>query len=606
MKESNEKRFKFWPYYAKYKLPIGIYLFIMLVQVVLDLVFAIFVAEIIETVTLEQWGMAIQKFIILFGLNVFGNIISYVQDFIGYRVSKNVINNMRVDIVTQAFKISDKSYADHKTANFTQRIASDPATIYNKIISFIWNIRTIISSAVIMIYIFIISPEVGVVGILGMAVVVLVEFKRKNIWKKNLKIYHSKSEKTHSLLNEIIISEKDIKCLNLEEKLRSNVVTLAFDSANHEVKMSTLNRTIRMITNILVNLVCCLMMVVSIKLMSKGFMVLTGFMVVYNNRYQIRNLAIVLSDVFGFVTDIEVSVSRINELFEDDEYELEKFGTKNLKDVQGKIAFDKVEFSYIEYKEKTKEEIAEEKNYNKKHKIKERVKTRVQCGKNRVFDKLSFEIEPNTSVAFVGKSGVGKTTILNLMSKMYDTDKGKVLIDGVDIKKLSKETIRSSISLVTQSPYIFDMTIKENMLLSKFDATDEEIYQAIKDSALDDFIETLPNGIDTIVGERGIKLSGGQRQRLAIARAMLKKAPIILFDESTSSLDNIAQARIKKSIDSIKGKSTVVIVAHRLSTIKNVDKIFFLNNGEIVDCGTFEELFKRNKDFKTMFLAENL
>jgi len=189
---------------------------------------------------------------------------------------------------------------------------------------------------------------------------------------------------------------------------------------------------------------------------------------------------------------------------------------------------------------------------------------------------------------------------------MYEVDKGKVLIDGVDVKTLSKETLRSSISLVNQFPYIFDMTIKENLALAKPNATDEEINVAIKESALEDFIAELPEGIDTKVGESGIKLSGGQKQRLAIARAMLRKSPIIIFDESTSSLDNISQNQIKKSIDNIKGKSTVVIVAHRLSTIKNVDKIFFLENGEIVDSGTFNELYKRNKKFKTIFLAENI
>ena len=198
------------------------------------------------------------------------------------------------------------------------------------------------------------------------------------------------------------------------------------------------------------------------------------------------------------------------------------------------------------------------------------------------------------------------STILNLISKMYEVDSGKVLIDGVDIKQLNKETIRTSISLVNQFPYIFDMTIKENLMLAKEDATDEEINIAIKESALEDFIAELPEGIDTKVGESGIKLSGGQKQRLAIARAMLRKSSIILFDESTSSLDNISQNQIKKSIDNIKGKSTVVIVAHRLSTIKNVDKIFFLENGVIVDAGTFDELFKRNKKFKTIFLAENI
>ena len=238
--------------------------------------------------------------------------------------------------------------------------------------------------------------------------------------------------------------------------------------------------------------------------------------------------------------------------------------------------------------------------------IKAKVPTRVEVGKNKVFENLNFSIEPNTTVAFVGKSGSGKSTILNLISKMYVVDSGKITIDGVNINSLDKECLRGSIALVNQSPYIFDLTIRGNLLLAKPDATDAEIEQVIKDSALDEFIATLARGLDTRVGESGIKLSGGQKQRLAIARALLKKSSIILFDESTSSLDNLAQNHIKQSIDNIKGKSTIVIVAHRLTTIKNVDKIFYLENGEIVDVGTFDELYKRNKSFKTMFLAENI
>ena len=150
------------------------------------------------------------------------------------------------------------------------------------------------------------------------------------------------------------------------------------------------------------------------------------------------------------------------------------------------------------------------------------------------------------------------------------------------------------------------MTIKENLLLAKQDATDDEINEAITKASLKEFIDTLHKGLDSRIGESGIKLSGGQKQRLAIARALLRNSSIIIFDESTSSLDNFAQEEIKHSIDALKGKSTIIIVAHRLSTIQNVDQIFFLDEGKIVDVGTFEYLFENNIKFKNMFFAENL
>ena len=189
---------------------------------------------------------------------------------------------------------------------------------------------------------------------------------------------------------------------------------------------------------------------------------------------------------------------------------------------------------------------------------------------------------------------------------MYVAEAGGVYIDNVNINDLDKETLRSSISLVNQFPYIFDMTIKENLLLSKKDATDEEIWESLRLSSLDEFVKELPKGIDSKVGESGIKLSGGQKQRLAIARALLRRSSIILFDESTSSLDNFAQEDVKRSIDGLKGTSTIVIVAHRLSTIKDADTIFFLDEGKIIDEGSFDELYARNEKFQRMFLAENI
>lgn len=160
--------------------------------------------------------------------------------------------------------------------------------------------------------------------------------------------------------------------------------------------------------------------------------------------------------------------------------------------------------------------------------------------------------------------------------------------------------------LINQFPYIFDMTIKENLLLVKKDATDEEIWEVLERASFADTVKAMAKGIDTKVGETGVKLSGGQRQRLAIARALLKQTKIILFDESTSSLDNFAQSHIQQSIEAMKGKHTVVIVAHRLSTIRNVDKIYFLEEGKIVDSGTFDELYANNTKFKNMFLIENI
>ena len=600
------KRFNFWPYFKKHRLMISIWMILMLVDIGIQTFYGIYAGYILANISASMFVLAIKQFVIMTAVMVIANLLAHIRTNIYIRVSNKIVNAMRIDIAEQAFKVADKAYSDHKTSNFTQRIASDPQTIFDRVVAFVDYLQRIITSSIMIGYIIIISWSVGLIAIVVIISIFIFEKIRRKIFKKNKKELLKRNEKTSGFLNEIVRSQKDIKSLNLEKKLRENLTTLADSQAEQNVKTAIVNRRFNTSKFIFINIMVTLVLVIGLWQTHLGMLTLASFMIIYTNRYEINYVANILTDFSNFSTEIDLAVSRISELYEDDEYELEKFGTRTLKQVKGSIKFTNVNFEYTEYREKTEEEIKSETKANKKNKVKTRVKTRVVIGKNKVFDNLNFEIEPNTTVAFVGVSGSGKSTILNLMSKMYNVNKGKVLIDGVDIQKLSKETIRNAISLVNQFPYIFDMTIKENLMLAKPDATDEEINTAIKESALEDFVKELPQGLDTRVGESGIKLSGGQKQRLAIARAMLRKSPIILFDESTSSLDNLSQNQVKKSINNIKGKSTIVIVAHRLSTIKNVDKIFFLEQGEIVDQGTFNELYKRNKKFKTIFLAENI
>ena len=604
--QANTARFNFWPYFKRHKLAIGVWISIMIIDIGIQTFWGIYAGYILANISSGLIEIAIKQIVTLLLVLIGSNLLGLTRSLIYYRIHNKIVNAMRVDIAVQSFNIADKSYTDHKTSNFTQRIAKDPQTIFDNIFSFISFLQQIVTSMIMITYIVVISPIVGVVAIISIITIFTIEKFRRKINKKHKKELLKRTENTSGLLNEIVRSQKDIKSLNLENKLKANIIELSKHQAEQDVKTSTTNRTFWALRNVVLNSLIYGILIIGLVQVELGLLTLASFMIIYANKYEISTLANILTDFTTFSTEISLAVSRISELYADDEYEIEKFGTKNLKNVKGKIEFKNVAFSYSEYSDRSEDEIKAELKENKKKKIKTPVKTRIETGKNKVFNNLNFKIEPNTTVAFVGISGSGKSTILNLISKMYNTDKGRVLIDGVDIQDLSKETIRNSIALVNQFPYIFDMTIKENLLLAKPDATDEELNEALKSAALLDFVQTLPNGINSVVGESGIKLSGGQKQRLAIARALLKQFSIILFDESTSSLDNISQNKVKESIDNIKGKSTVVIVAHRLSTIKNVDKIFFLENGEIVDSGTFEELFKHNKNFKTIFLAENL
>jgi len=212
---------------------------------------------------------------------------------------------------------------------------------------------------------------------------------------------------------------------------------------------------------------------------------------------------------------------------------------------------------------------------------------------SKLFDNLDLTIKPGETVAFVSKSGVGKTTMTKLLMRFYDVQKGKILINNINIKNISKEALRNNISIVPQEAIMFNDTIGYNIAYGKEGATFEEIKNAAKAANLWDFIESLPKGLDTIVGERGIKLSGGQKQRLAIARVFIEDAPIIVFDEATSSLDSESEKLIQEAFWKATKEKTTIIIAHRLSTIQKVDRIIVFQDGKIVEQGSHEELSQK-------------
>ena len=221
-----------------------------------------------------------------------------------------------------------------------------------------------------------------------------------------------------------------------------------------------------------------------------------------------------------------------------------------------------------------------------------------------VFDDFNLEIEPRTKVGLVGYSGSGKSTLINLLMRFFDIKEGNggIEIDGQDIRDVSQESLRQNISYIPQDPILFHRTIRENIAYGKPNATEEEIIEASKKACCYDFINELESKYDTLVGERGVKLSGGQRQRIAIARAILKNSPILILDEATSALDSITEKEIQIALKNLMENKTVIAVAHRLSTLDNMDRIVVLDKGKIVEDGTKDELLNiRGGLFKKMW-----
>ncbi len=261
--------------------------------------------------------------------------------------------------------------------------------------------------------------------------------------------------------------------------------------------------------------------------------------------------------------------SRFVEIMDEDEEK--DCGTLCPETVVGDIAFDGVSFSYGEGDEA------------------------------RVIDSLTLRVPAGKTLALVGPSGGGKTTLCNLIPRFYEINEGSITLDGVDIRDIRLSALRSHIGIVSQSIFLFDGTVRDNIAYSRPDATDEEIAAAAKRANIHDFIMTLKDGYDTNVGERGVKLSGGQRQRISIARVFLKNPSVLILDGATSALDNVTEMQIQKSLEELSSGRTVIVVAHRLSTVKGADEIVVLDKSGVVERGTHEDLLAKDGEYKRLY-----
>lgn len=558
-------------YFKSSKRLVIINIILNILLIITSVILPIISAKIIAELTNSNLKKVIYITIILVLIRVFSTIINYFRYSSNYKIYNNILSNLRKDTLKRIHLLTNQTLDNNSVGLFVKRVKNDSETISLTYWRISNDIKSIISTIGIFIAIFIINKAVCFFALLYLLLIIILDNYNQSKTRKLREITNKESEKNTSLITETIHGIRDIKMLNIENNTKKLINKQIKTLLNCSKKENETNSLIGSLTDVVSNICDFLLIILYVYLIKENILSLVNALVLYNYSTNLSSFHGYTGEIANYINKFNISTNRIKELFDNEKFATETFGTKHIKKVKGKFEFKDVHFNYE---------------------------------RNEVLKGVSFIVNPDETVAFVGKTGSGKTTIFNLLCKMYEVDKGEILIDNININELDKDTIRGNITVISQSPYIFNMSIKDNLKLVKPNLTNKEMKEALKTACLYDFVESLPNKYDTILGEGGVTLSGGQKQRLAIARALVQKTEIILFDEATSALDNETQEKITKAINNMKREYTIMIIAHRLSTIINADKIFFLNNGKIECFGSHEYLLKHSKDYKKLYETE--
>lgn len=572
MKEFFSNLKKAWVYGKGQKKFIIGYIVFNIIFIFINLFVPILSAKAIVELTNNKLAQVVSIGFIIFIVEILRNFANYITSYFRQQIYRETYSKIETTLGAEILRIENQSLDEKGTGLFIQRLTNDASKIADIFVVLNIYLTNILTDIGIFLAIFIINKIVFFYLIVMVCTIFVVEKKRTNTLNAKDKIYRKKSEKVSGFISELVRGAHDIKMLNAENSFIKELDSKIIDLNNEKYKMDGTNRNYLLLSSTITDIFDTGNILLCVFLITQNLLSIPNALVINNYLSRLTSIIYFASQLLEKVKDFNLSSERVLAIMDGEEFGKETFGKKHLGKANGDFEFKNVTFTY--------------KNGHK------------------VIDNMNFKIKANSTVAFVGKSGSGKTTVFNLLCKMYDIDSGKITIDGIDIKELDKDSIRGNITIISQNPYIFNMSIRDNLRLVKENLTEEEMIEACKTACLEDFIKSLPDGYDTIIGEGGINLSGGERQRLAIARALVQKTEIILFDEATSALDNETQANIKKAIDNMKNEYTILIIAHRLSTVIDCDRILFLDEGKIKAEGTHKELLRTCKNYRSLYEAE--
>lgn len=571
MKKEVQSLKHLFKYYKKYKMLSILVIIFSIVYALISLLSPIYEGKMLGYFENFNKDTIIKTAFFLLILRIIIEIITNIWSMIVLKLNGKVNFDLKKDMLESLTNFEVKNFDNTNSGLFISRLNKD-TTELSELFDYITDdLSGIILNISFIGYVLYLNVYLGLFLILNIILVYILTSKKLYYYKNAKSDYKNKDEKVVGIYTDVIRGIREIRNLNLKKKVLFDVNKKTDESITAEIKSIHTRRTWNRYIASFQHVIDFLFILISVYFIVNNSLQVSSFLIIFLYKNKVLNLINYISEIREKLSDGKVAASRVFDIITYNSFSKEKYGKKDISNLDGYIEFKDVNFKY-----------------NSKN----------------LFYNLNFKIEPNKMTAIVGKSGEGKSTILKLINKSYEIDNGTILIDDLNINDLSEDTIKNSISIVSQSPYIFNLSIKDNIKLANPEATDEEITNVCKKAQIHDLIMEMPEGYDTIVGENGVILSGGQKQRIAIARALIKESKIILFDEATSSLDNNNQEKIKNIIKDLVKTHTVIIVAHRLSTIVDADNILVLSNHQIINNGTHNELMNKCIEYKELYEIE--
>lgn len=512
------------------------------------------------------WFLPVLLIIVIFGKGLSTFLSSFLMKSIGHKIVKKMRDNLFEHLVYQSSNFFDRK----ATGELMSRLTNDIDKIQEAVSGSMGNlIQEVLILFALLVRMFIVDWRLALVAfvIAPLAVIPLAIFSRQ--LKKIGKLNQIKMAQIYSLLHETITGNKIVKAFTMEKFEMKKFFQSTLKYFKNSIKLAWIGSLSSPFMEFLGGVVGAFILFVGTRRIAEGYITPGAFgsfiiaiFMMYTPIKRISRANVVIQH--GVACH-----ERVQELLEIKPQIVDHPKAYPLPPLKGKIKFENVSFSYNET--------------------------------SHVLHDVSFEVLPAETVALIGLSGAGKTTIINLISRFYEANTGRIMIDGIDIREVTLSSLRSQIGLVTQELILFNDTVRNNIAYGMEETSLEKIKEVAKAAKAHDFIKRLPQGYDTMIGERGGLLSSGERQRLAIARALLKDPPILILDEATSALDSESERLVQIAFKNVMKDRTTFVIAHRLSTIRNADKIFVVDKGSIAEIGTHRELYRKNGIYRKLY-----